>query len=65
MVLSTMLWRERGQIARVEGGGYWPADIPNPEIGYDPDTANEIDSTLNMPIGEIQNPDDYVDDGDD
>lgn len=57
MVLSTMLWRMRDQIARVKGGGYWPADIPNEEIGYDPATARDIDNTLNKPLSEILDPD--------
>lgn len=41
MVLSTMLWRMREQITRVEGGGYWPSDVPNNEAGYDPDAIDE------------------------
>lgn len=57
MVLSTMLWRMREQIARVKGGGYWPADIPNAEVGYDPETAKDIDNTLNKPVAEIVDPD--------
>lgn len=36
MVLSTMLWRMRDQIVRLDSGGYWPADVPNAAIGYAP-----------------------------
>lgn len=36
MVLSTMLWRKRDQVARVNGGGYWLAEVPNEAAGYDP-----------------------------
>lgn len=31
MVLSTMLWREKGIIQRLPGGGYWPAGEDLPE----------------------------------
>ena len=34
--LSTMLWRMRHRVAVVKGG-YWLAEVPNPEIGYEPD----------------------------
>jgi hypothetical protein len=57
MVLSTMLWRVRDKVARVKGGGYWPADIPNAEVGYDPSTAQEMDGVLNTPEGEIADAD--------
>lgn len=57
MVLSTMLWRMRDQIARVKGGGYWPADIPNQEAGYDPATATDLDDTRNIPPSELRHPD--------
>jgi hypothetical protein len=36
MVLSTMLWRMRSRIVRLRGGGYWLADVPNSDVGYDP-----------------------------
>lgn len=36
MVLSTMLWRMADVIARLPTGGYWPADTPNEQIGFDP-----------------------------
>lgn len=39
MVLSTMLWRMRDQVVRVKNGGYWLADIPNEEAGYNPAPA--------------------------
>lgn len=42
MVLSTMLWRMRHRIVRVKGGGYWPADVPNEEAGYDPSAIETI-----------------------
>lgn len=35
-VLFTMLWRMADVIARLPDGGYWPADKPNEEIGFDP-----------------------------
>lgn len=57
MVLSTMLWRMRERVARVKGGGYWPADIPNAAAGYDPATAHEMDGVLNTPEGEIADAD--------
>lgn len=60
MVLSTMLWRMRDQIARVKSGGYWPADIPNEEAGYDPATARDIDNALNKPLSEVIDPDSEV-----
>lgn len=34
MVLSTMLWRMRGKVARIEGCGYWPADRDYRPAGY-------------------------------
>lgn len=36
MVLSTMLWRMRKKIVRLEKYGYWVADEPFPPAGYDP-----------------------------
>lgn len=56
MVLSTMLWRMKDKIVRVEGGGYWPADTPNVVAGYDPNTATLLDTAMNTPINEIPNP---------
>lgn len=56
MVLSTMLWRVKDQIARVEGSGYWPTDVPNSEVGYEPTKAREFDSVLNTPASEILDP---------
>jgi len=41
MVLSTMLWRMRDQIVRLNGGGYWLADRPWELAGYDPARAHE------------------------
>lgn len=38
MVLSTMLWRMSSQIVRLQPHGYWLADVPNAEVGFDPDT---------------------------
>ncbi len=38
MVLSTMLWRMSSQIVRLQPHGYWPADVPNAEVGFDPYT---------------------------
>lgn len=57
MVLSTMLWRMKGEIARVSGGGYWPADMPNPEIGFDPDQNTFMSNAMNTPANEIPDPD--------
>ncbi|MCW3838454.1 hypothetical protein ACFQ1E_20050 [Sphingomonas canadensis] len=39
MVLSTMLWREKGIIRRLPGGGYWPRDDHHAldDIQIDPD----------------------------
>lgn len=50
MVLSTMLWRMRVRVVRVKNGGYWLAEVPNAEIGYDPATANEV-AILDQPVG--------------
>lgn len=39
MVLSTMLWRSKDRIVRVKtpkGHRYWLAEVPNADIGYDP-----------------------------
>lgn len=36
MVLSTMLWRMRDKIVRLQPQGYWVADTPYPQAGYDP-----------------------------
>ena len=55
MVLSTMLWRMRERVARVKGGGYWLAEVPNPEFGYDPtDPQSEIESALTTPLDEAR-----------
>lgn len=35
-VLSTMLWRMRDRVARVKTGGYWLAEVPCPDAGYEP-----------------------------
>ena len=45
MVLSTMLWRMRHRVARLKTGGYWLAEVPCPEAGYEPDPegGGEID----------------------
>jgi hypothetical protein len=57
MVLSTMLWRMRDRVARVKGGGYWLAEIPNEKVGYVPnrDTAT-VDHLLNTPLDEVREP---------
>jgi len=57
MVLSTMLWRMKNRIARVEGAGYWPADIANKDAGYDPELRTSISESLNTPAEEITDPD--------
>jgi hypothetical protein len=36
VVLSTMLWRMKGKIVRLQKGGYWPADSPSPDGSYVP-----------------------------
>ncbi len=56
MVLSTMLWRMKDRVARLKNGGYWPAEIPNAEAGYDPTTHKEIDSLLAKMAHEILDP---------
>lgn len=53
--LSTMLWRSAEKIARVKGGGYWPADIPNPSVDYDP-SASLSDTVANTPVEEVDPP---------
>ncbi|MER9063943.1 hypothetical protein [Mesorhizobium sp. M0698] len=49
MVLSTMLWRTRDRVARVKGGGYWLADVPNEAAGYFPETSTDNDQMENTP----------------
>lgn len=44
MVLSTMLWRMRDTVARVQGGGYWLQEVPNPAVGYHPADMIDIPS---------------------
>jgi hypothetical protein len=51
MVLSTMLWRMRDRIVRLKSGGYWLADVPYPEGGYNPVSASEAEAVLNQPVG--------------
>lgn len=54
MVLSTMLWRMRGRVIRLQSGGYWLPEKPYPEVGYDPaDTSSELESVLGHRIGEF------------
>lgn len=53
MVLSTMLWRMRDQIARLKTGGYWLAEKAYPEAGYDPQDLVEAYHNLNKPLAEI------------
>lgn len=57
MVLSTMLWRTRDTIARLDNG-YWPADIPNDEIGYDPQKNSVFDTMLNTEFAAASDDDD-------
>lgn len=55
MVLSTMLWRMKEKIVRVDGGGYWPADVLNRAIGHDPDYFADVEKEaeeLVMAMGE-------------
>ena len=35
MVLSTMLWRMRDKVVRLKTGGYWLAERPLPQDGYE------------------------------
>lgn len=63
MVLSTMLWRMKDEIVRVKGGGYWVADVSNPELEYDPHPVTMFENMSNTPLGKVPNPDseDYKD----
>jgi hypothetical protein len=57
MVLSTMLWRMRDRVARVKGGGYWLAEVPNALAGYDPGAVHTgVAHALNTPAEEIDAP---------
>ena len=37
VVLSTMLWRMKSEIVRLQPYGYWVADKPFEKAGYHPD----------------------------
>jgi hypothetical protein len=57
MVLSTMLWRMRDRVVRVRGGGYWLAEVPYPDAGYEPGVDHTgFDSLLNKPVDEVREP---------
>jgi hypothetical protein len=34
--VGTILWRFQDQFLNVQGRGYWPKDVPNPELDYHP-----------------------------
>lgn len=36
MVLSTMLWRMKDRVKRIDPYGYWLTEVPFPPAGYDP-----------------------------
>ncbi|MBU1175542.1 MAG: hypothetical protein KKH72_09085 [Alphaproteobacteria bacterium] len=40
VVFSTMLWRERHRIVRLDKLGYWPADKPYEPAGYVPGSGD-------------------------
>lgn len=60
MVLSTMLWRmmrEGAPLVRLKSGGYWLADEPNEDAGYDPAAdAEEADRILRENLTSLNNP---------
>lgn len=36
--MGTIMWRLRDKFVNIEGHGYWPKDIPNPSLGYVPES---------------------------
>lgn len=39
--VGTILWRFRDQFVNLEGRGYWPRDVANPDVGYEPPARGE------------------------
>ena len=37
--LGTRIYRSRALYVQLRGQGYWPVDVPNPNLGYTPDRA--------------------------
>ena len=35
--LGTRIYRSKDLYVQLHGQGYWPADVPNPKLGYTPD----------------------------
>jgi hypothetical protein len=33
---NTKIWRARDRITKIPGAGYWPVDVPCPEVSYAP-----------------------------
>lgn len=34
--LTTKIWRARDRIIKIPGAGYWPVEVPCPEVSYEP-----------------------------
>jgi hypothetical protein len=38
--LGTRIYRSKDLYVQLHGQGYWPADVPNPKLGYTPDDTS-------------------------